>query len=161
MKKRFGYLVILALIVGLFTPAVTEAKKSVTCKSLCKAAMKATGGTDKLKYMSSQAIDFGGLSASARKKVKRLQYVCDAKEVYSLCVIETASTKNAKKVLSALKTYKKSNCKSDYLSDYSKTERKVFKNAVCGRKGRFVWYIAMSPQKAKNSKGQSAIKKQL
>lgn len=157
-----GYLLALALISGLFAPAAgANAKKTVTCKSLCKAAMKATGGTEKLKYMSSSAIDFGGLSASVRKKVKSIQYVCDAKEVYSLCVIETANAKNAKSVLSALKKYKKNNCKSDYLSDYSNTEKKVFKNAVCGRKGRYAWYIAMSPKKTKNNKGHSAIKKRL
>ena len=43
----------------------------------------------------------------------------------------------------------------------SSTEQKVFKNALCGKKGRYVWYIALSHQKAVNTKGQDAIKKKL
>jgi len=66
-----------------------------------------------------------------------------------------------KKLYNALKKYQKANSKSDYLSDYSKTEQKVFKNAIYGKKGTFVWYIAMSPSKAVNKKGQAALKKKL
>ena len=51
--------------------------------------------------------------------------------------------------------------RKNYLSDYSKTEQKVFKNAIYGKKGTFVWYIAMSPSKAVNKKGQAALKKKL
>ena len=164
--KKFGrklscFVFILALLAGILPPPVAEAKAEVSCKSLCSAALKATGGSKKLKYTSTSAIDFGGLSASARNKVKNIQYICDAKEVYSLCLIETENTSNAKTVLNALKKYKKNNSNSNYLSDYSSTEKKVFKNAVCGKKGKFVWYIAMSPKKATNNKGQTAIKKKL
>lgn len=141
--------------------AQAKAKTAVSCKSLCSTALKATGGSKKLKYTSASAIDFGGLSASDRNKVKEIRYICDSKEVYSLCVIRTKDTKDSAKVLSALKKYKKNNCTSDYLSDYSAAEKKVFKNAVCGRKGTYVWYIAMSPKKAKNNKGQKSIKKRL
>lgn len=42
--------------------------------------------------------------------------------------------KGAKKLYNALKKYQKANSKSDYLSDYSKTEQKVFKNAIMGKK---------------------------
>lgn len=160
--RKIGCLICaVALLTGLLSqcPVEGKAKTAVTCKTLCGAALKATGGSKKLKYTSASAIDFGGLSATTRSKVKKIQYVCDAREVYSLCVIETGSTAHARVVLKALKRYKKNNCSSNYLSDYSSSEKKVFKNAVCGRKGKYVWYIAMSPKKAKNNKGQAAIKK--
>lgn len=160
-KKIVCFVFVFALLAMVLPQNVVSAKTEVNCKTLCGAALKATGGGKKLKYTSTSAIDFGGLSASARDKVKNIQYICDAKEVYSLCLIETENTANAKAVLKALKKYKKNNCSSNYLSDYSSTEKKVFKNAVCGKKGKFVWYIAMSPKKAKNNKGQKAIKKNL
>ena len=132
----------IAFITGTFSEYSAKAKTNtaVNCKSLCSTALKATGGIKKLKYTSASAIDFGGLSASVRKKVKEIRYICDSKEVYSLCVIRTKDTKDSAKVLSALKKYK---------------------NAVCGKKGTYVWYIAMSPKKAKNDKGQKSIKKRL
>lgn len=160
-KKISGFIIVLALLAGVLSQPVSEARAKVSCKSLCSAALKATGGSKKLKYASTSAIDFGGLSASARGKVKSIQYVCDAKEVYSLCLIEAANAANAKTVLNALKKYKKNNCGSNYLSDYSSSEKKVFKNAVCGKKGKYVWYIAMSPNKAKNAKGQTAVRKKV
>lgn len=162
-RKLLVLCVAIALVTGAFSgySAQAKTKTAVNCKSLCGTALKATGGSKQLKYTSASAIDFGGLSASAREKVKEIRYICDSKEVYSLCVIGTKNMKDAAKILSALKKYKKSNCSSDYLSDYSATEKKVFKNAVCGKKGTYVWYIAMSPKKAKNNKGQKSIKKRL
>ena len=129
--------------------------------TLCGYALKATGGAKKLKYSSAAALDFGALTHSVRSQVKTIQYVCDSKEAYSLCVMEAKNGKGAKKLYNALKKYQKANSKSDYLSDYSKTEQKVFKNAIYGKKGTFVWYIAMSPSKAVNKKGQAALKKKL
>lgn len=162
-RKSLVLCVAIALIAGIFSgySAQAKTKTAVNCKSLCGTALKATGGSKKLKYTSANAIDFGGLSASARKKVKEIRYICDSKEVYSLCVIRTKNAKDSAKILSALNKYKKNNCASDYLSDYSATEKKVFKNAVCGKKGTYVWYIAMSTKKAKNNQGQKSIKKQL
>ena len=66
-----------------------------------------------------------------------------------------------KSLFGTLKKYKQSNCKSNYLSDYSSAEKKVFQNAVCGKKGKYVWYIAMSSSKKSNNKGQTAIKKNI
>lgn len=160
-KKLFCIVLILTLIAGVFPQNFAETKSKVTCKTLCGSALKATGGSKKLKYASTTALDFGALSSSARKKVKSIQYICDAKEVYSLCVIKAKNTSHAKSLLKTLNKYKKRNCKSDYLSDYSATERKVFKNAVCGKKGKYVWYVAVSPKKKVNNKGQKAIKKKL
>lgn len=161
LKRAFYFLAAIIVVTGTFSGHSVQAKKAVTCKALCSAALKVTGGSRQLKYTSVSAIDFGGLSVSVRNKVKEIQYICDSKEAYSLCVIRTKNSKDAKKVLSALKKYKKNNCSSDYLGDYSAGEQKVFKNAVCGNKGTYVWYIAMSPDKAKNNEGQKAIKKQL
>lgn len=112
-------------------------------------------------HQTAAALDFGALTHSVRSQVKTIQYVCDSKEAYSLCVMEAKNGKGAKKLYNALKKYQKANSKSDYLSDYSKTEQKVFKNAIYGKKGTFVWYIAMSPSKAVNKKGQAALKKKL
>lgn len=163
LKRTGCLLLVLVLLAGVIIQASPkaslQAKSAVTCKSLCGAVLKMAGGAKKLKYTSTSAIDFGALSASERSKVKSIQYICDAKEVYSLCVMRAKSTAGAKKLVKSLKKYKKNNCSSDYLSDYSKTERKVFKNAIYGRKGKYVWYIALSPKKAKNKKGQTAIKR--
>ena len=106
-------------------------------------------------------MDFGALSSSARNKVKSMQYVFDAKEVYSLCVMEAKNSAAAKSLLQTLQKYKKRNSGSDYLSDYSSEEQKVFQNAVCAKKKNYVWYIAMSPDKKKNSKGQKALTKKI
>ncbi len=160
-KKISCFVLILALLTGVFPQVSAEAKSEVTCKTLCGSALKATGGSKKLKYASTNALDFGALSSSARKKVKSIQYVCDAKEVYSLCVIKAKNASHAKSLLKTLNKYKKRNCKSDYLSDYSATEKKVFENAVCGKKGNYVWYIAMSSKKKINNKGKTALKKKI
>lgn len=162
MKKIIAILLVLALCNSISVGSTAEAKENnVTCKSLCGVVLGATGGSEKLKYSSSLAMDFGGLSASARNKVKEISYVCDAKEVYSLCVMKTSSPKDTKTVVKALQKYKKNNTHSDYLSDYSSDEKKVFQNAIYGKKGCYVWYIAMSPKKSQNTKGQKALKKKI
>lgn len=164
VRKIIAVLLVFIMLGNASSDITAKAKgKNVNwdCKSLCGVALKATGGSEKLKYSSSLAIDFGGLSASARNKVKNISYVCDAKEVYSLCVMETNRSKDAKTVVKALQKYKKNNTYSDYLSDYSSEEKKVFRNAICGKQGRYVWYIAMSPKKSQNTKGQKALKKKI
>lgn len=161
LRKIACILLALALLVSAFPQAAEAANSGITCKTLCGSALKATGGSKNLKYSSKSAMDFGALSSSARKKVKNIQYVCDAKEVYSLCVIETKNSTDATSLLNVLKKYKKRNCKSDYLSDYSTTEKNVFKNAICGKKENYVWYIAMSPNKKDNTKGQTTLKKKM
>jgi len=160
MRRICCFVLAVLLLAGTLQEASADAK-SVSCKSLCSAALKATGGAGKLKYQSNSAYDFGALPVSAKKKVKSISYICDAKEVYSLCVMQAKSASSAKSLQKQLKKYKKNNSKSSYLSDYSSAEQKVFKNAICGRKGSFVWYIAMSPKKAVNTKGEKAIKKKL
>lgn len=163
LERAGCFLLVLLLLTGVALQAppkvFMQAKSEVTCKFFCGAVLKTAGGAKKLKYSSTSAIDFGALSASERSKVKSIQYICDAKEVYSLCVMRAKNTAGAKKLVKSLKKYKKNNCSSGYLSDYSRTERKVFKNAIYGRKGKYVWYIALSPKKAKNQKGQTAIKR--
>ena len=161
MKRFICVVMAVMILVGGVFECDVYAKSSVSCKTLCSAVLKATGRSSKLKYASKSALDFGALSASDRSKVKNIQYVCDAKEVYSLCVMEAKSASNAQKLYNAMKKYKNNNCSSDYLSDYSASERMVFKNAVYGRKGKFVWYISMSAKKADNIKGQTALKKKL
>lgn len=160
-KVIFCFVLAVLLLAGTLQESSVDAKGDVSCKSLCSAASKATGGAGKLKYQSTSAYDFGALSASAKKKVTSIMYICDAKEVYSLCVMQAKNNSDAKSLQKLLKKYKKNNSKSSYLSDYSSDEQKVLKNAICGRKGTFVWYVAMSPKKAMNTKGQKAIKKKI
>lgn len=144
----------------LSSPAMAEAA-GATCKSLCQTALKATGNSKKLKYKSEAAQDFAGFSFSQQKKVSSIMYVFDAKEVYCLCVVKAASPAAASSLQKNLKSYQSNNCNSNYLGDYSSTEQKVLKNAVYGRRGEYVWYIAMSPNKSVNKKGQAKIIKAL
>ena len=162
-KKMFSLLLITALLItGLAYQPAKTAQAAPSCKSLAKAALKSTGGASYLKYTSKSAKDFGALGKSARKKVKSIMYLFDSKEVYSVCVIKAKKTSGAKSLLKTLKNYKKNNCSNNYyMSDYSATEQAVLKNAICGRKGKYVWYIAMSADKSTNTSGQKAIKKKL
>jgi len=166
MKKEVRFLsavlVISALLVGLLIqlPVCVQAK-SVSCKSLCRAALLKTGGADNLKYQSEKASDFGGFSVSEREKVSSILYACDEAEVYSICVVKAASRSDAADVLKYFKAYKTRNTGSSYLQDYSSAQQDVFKNAVCGRKGKYAWYIAMSTSKSDNKNGQKAIKKKI
>lgn len=160
-KRIFCFMLAGFLFVSVMPQNFAEAKKAADCKSLCGAVLKVTGGTGQLKYQSASAFDFGGLSASAKKKVKSISYLCDAKEVYSLCVMQAKNVSDAKMLQKQMKKYKKNNGKSAYLSDYSSAEQSVFKNAVYGRKRQFVWYIAMSAEAKVNAKGQEALLKKL
>lgn len=158
-KKFVGAVVVMLLLVSIFPQIPTEA--AVSCKSLCGAALKASGSSGNMEYQSDNAIDFGALPASVRGKVKSIQYICDSKEVYSLCVIQAKNTAGAKLLQKQMQKYKKNNCSSGYLSEYSSAEQEVFKNALCGRKGKYVWYTALSTVKTVNGKGEKAIKKKL
>ena len=99
-RKIICTILAMTLLIGLVAEPA-QAKPKANCKSLCSAALKATGGSANLKYASKSALDF------------------------------TAA------------------------------EKQVFQNAVCGQKGKYVWYIAMSPKKDVNMKGQTALKKKL
>ncbi|MCI8448383.1 MAG: DUF4358 domain-containing protein [Eubacterium sp.] len=140
-------------------PAVAEAKASA--KSLCKAALDATGGSSYLTSQTTKAGDCPIFTVAQSKKISSIAYLCDDKEIYSICVVKAAKKSDASGLLKSIKAYQKNNSSSDYLGDYSQTEQNVFKNAVCGKKGQYVWYIAMSSKKDVNKKGQDALKKQL
>ncbi len=118
-------------------------------------------GAEKLKYQSVKASDFGGFSVSEREKVSSILYACDEAEVYSICVVKAASRSDAAEVLKYFKAYKTRNTGSSYLQDYSSSQQDVFKNAVCRRKRKYAWYIAMSTSKSDNKNGQKAIKKKI
>lgn len=161
-RRMAAFFVALALLAGVFqTPVLTQAAGGTTCKSLAKAALDETGGSSKLKYQTTKKDGFSGFTVSDSKKVSSLVYLCDEKEVYAICVVKATSKANASKLLAGMKSFQKQNSGSDYLSDYSDEEQKVFKNAVCGKKGKYVWYIAMSTKKSVNKKGQTGIKEQL
>lgn len=151
--------VVCCLLAFLQAPVTADAK--VSAKSLCRAALNATGGSSQLKYQTAEAGECPIFTVAQSEKISSIAYLCDEKEIYSICVAKAAKKADASSLLESIKTYKKSNSSSDYLSDYSKTEQKVFKNAVCGKKGSYVWYIAMSPEKDTNKKGQNALKGKL
>lgn len=162
--KIAKHLMILALCMAICfvsQPSYIAHAAGSDMKSLCSEVLKVTGNKNKLKYKSEKATDFAGFSIADCKKVSSIMYVCDDKEVYSLCVAKAKNAKGASKLLKSLKSYKKANANSDYLSDYSKQEQKVLKNSVCGKKGSYVWYIAMSGSKSVNKKGQSALKNKI
>lgn len=163
-KRKFSIrtaALLLAVIVWAGALQGQTARAENQCKSLCAAALKATGGSSHLKYKSDHAMDFGGFSVSDRKKVASIMYICDSKEVYSICVVKAKDAASAGHLYKTMKKYQSGNSRSDYLGDYSASEQKVFQNAICGKKGTYVWYIAMSVKKSDNKKGQSAIKKKL
>ncbi len=159
VKKAICFVMAFFIICG-FASYACAAAKGADCVDLCKAALKA-GDAGHMQYQSDSVLDFGALSISDGKKVKSIFYVCDSKEAYSLCVIKADNVKAAKALEKKLKKYKKNNCGSDYLQDYEPDERAAFKNAVCGRKKSFVWYIAMSAKKSVNLAGEAAIRKKL
>lgn len=156
-----GTMLTIVLFVGVLATETQTAAAKESAKSLCAAALKATGGSSKLKYKSENAMDFAAFSSTDCKKVSSIMYICDEKEAYSICLVQAQNNAGAKALLKKIKAYKKANTNSNYLSDYSSTEQKVFKNAVCGKKGKYIWYISMSDNKADNHAGQSAIKKLL
>lgn len=160
-KRLASILLAFTLCFGMLFYAAVPASAAVNCKSLCQAALKATGGSSHLKFQSKKASDFGGFTVSDTEKVSSIMYACDEKEAYSICVAKASSKSGASALLKSLKAYKSNNSSSDYLSDYSSTEQKVFKNAICGKSGKYVWYIAMSSSKSVNKKGQEAIKEKL
>lgn len=162
IQRIMAALLVIVLSVGaLQTPFLAEAASKVTCKKLCKAALNVTGGSSKLQYQTTKALEFPGFSASDAEDVSSIAYLCDEKEVYCICVAKASSKSKAKDLLNSLKAYHDQGVHSDYLDDYSNNEQKVIKNAVYGRKGRYVWYIAMSTKKSVNKKGQTKIKEQL
>ena len=108
-RKIICTILAMTLLIGLVAAEPAQAKPKANCKSLCSAALKATGGSANLKYASKSALDFGALSSAARKKVKTMQYVFDAKEAYSLCVMQAKNASQAKSLLGTLKSYKKRN----------------------------------------------------
>lgn len=151
---------LLAAVMLFQKPDAVNAADS-SCKTLCQAVLDAVGNEDKIKYQSSNAYDFGGFTIDESEKVSSIMYLYDADEVYSICAVKASDKSDASDLFKALKTYRSNRKSSDYLSDYSLDEQNVFKNAVCGKKGKFVWYIAMSKEKSVNKKGQNALKKSI
>lgn len=161
MKKAVCCLLALACCAGVLLQAPVSASAKASAKSLCKAALDATGGSSQLKSQTTKASDCPIFTMDQSGKISSIAYLCDDKEVYSICVAKVSKKSDVSGLYNSIKAYKDNNSNSNYLSDYSATEQKVFKNAVYGKKGKYVWYIAMSPKKNVNKSGQDALKKQL
>lgn len=163
LTKVMGLLLVFALTISSagMHGKVAEAKASSTLKKACAAVAKKTGNAKKLKFKTSTPSDFDAISFRYDKKVSAMYYVADDKTVYNICVAKAKTTAYAKKIYKAFASYKQSRLKNEYFkTDYTKTEQKIMKNAIYGRKGKYVWYISMSSLK-KNKAGESALKKKL
>lgn len=161
VKKAVCCLLALVCCAGVLLQSMVLADAKVSAKSLCKAALDVTGGSDQLKSQTTKASDCPIFTIAQSQKISSIAYLCDDKEIYSICVAKVSKKSDVSDIYNSIKTYKNNNSNSNYLSDYSATEQKVFKNAVYGKKGKYVWYIAMSSKKDVNKKGQDALKKQL
>ena len=140
-------------LLALGKPPIT-ADAAASAKSLCKAALDATGGSKQLTSQTTQAGDCPIFTVAQSKKISSIAYLCDDQEIYSICVAKAAKKSDASDLLKSIKTYKKNNSSSDYMGDYSQTEQKVFKNAVCGKKDSTSGTLLCHPIKTLIKKGR-------
>ncbi|MBR1740590.1 MAG: hypothetical protein IJ733_01725 [Lachnospiraceae bacterium] len=166
-KRRFRKmaisfsLVMALLIAGLESGGGTHAVAENKLKTACATALKATGNAKKLTYKTSTPSDFDAISFRHDRKVSAIYYVTSDNTVYNVCVAKAKTTANAKTLYQAFAAYKKDRLASEYFkADFTKTEQNVMRNAIYGRKGKYVWYISMSSKK-KNQAGEKALKKKL
>ncbi|MDD7403572.1 MAG: hypothetical protein SO170_07645 [Butyribacter sp.] len=164
MKKMAKVLVMMCVVAGLLLggqPGTTSKAAGSKEKAMCAAALKRTGNAKKLNYKSTTPYEFDAISYKHQKKVKSMYFVTSDNTAYVICVAKAKTTKQAKALYSAFGKYKYNKMHDTYFKkDYKKSEQSVIKNAVYGRKGAYVWYIAMSSKK-KNLAGQAAIKKKI
>jgi hypothetical protein len=141
--------------------SVVSVSAASKVKNACAAALKATGNADKLGYKSSTPTDFDAISYKHNKKVSSMYFVTSDNTAYIICVAKAKSTNNASELLKAFQTYKYNQIHGTYFkTDYTKAEQNVLKNAIYGKKGKYVWYISMSSKK-KNLAGEKALKKKI
>lgn len=158
-KKMLAVWLTFVVLLGTMDGKKAEASAADTVKSACAAALKATGNKDKVKYQSTSA-DFDGIPYKLSEKLSAIFFITNDNGVYNICVTRAKTKGIAKELYQSFASYKKQMVKNPYLNDYSKAEQSVIKNAVYGKKGKFVWYISMSSKK-KNLEGEEALKKTL
>ena len=165
MKKIF-YKTAILLIVAITSiiPAGinSHAKTDSGLEKACSAAVKAAGNAEKLAYKSETPADFEAVSYKYRKKVASCFFVTSDNSVYNVFVAKAKSINDAKKLKKAFSEYKENQITGIYFNtDYTKTEQNVKKNAIYGRKGKYVWYISMSHKAKNNIAGETALKKKI
>ena len=97
------------------------------------------------------------LSYSYRKSVEDFYYATDSSQVYCVCIVKAGSTSDAKDIKKEFDSIKKEKKSDSYLK---KDEKKLVKDARCGRSGSYVWYICLG-SKSDNKKAEKALKKAL
>ena len=153
LRKTLCAVLVFTLLFSLTTVKTMAASKA---KNACAAALKVTKNIDKIQYQSTSAQDFEGIPFNYKNKVTDMYFVTSDNGVYNVCIAKAKTTKVAKKLNTAFKKFKNNQINGLYFeSDYSKEEQTIMKNAVYGRKGKFVWYVSMSDKKT----NMSAVKK--
>ncbi|MBR1743831.1 MAG: hypothetical protein IJ733_18620 [Lachnospiraceae bacterium] len=161
-KKMIAILLMMAILFTSIGKTRAEAANAASkVKNACSAALKATGNAKKIKYKSTTPSDFDAISYKYNKKVSAMFFVTSDNTVYNICVAQGKSANDAKTLYKAFAQYKENQIHGLYFdTDFSKAEQNVMKNAIYGRKGKFVWYISMSSKK-KNLAGETALKKKI
>ena len=153
-KKKLAA-VLACLLAALFIVQVpVQAASSVSCSKLYDAVKgKCNKGAEKVSKKSKCTF----LSYSYRKSVEDFYYATDSSQVYCVCIVKAGSTSDAKDIKKEFDVIKKEKKSDSYLK---KDEKKLVKDARCGRSGSYVWYICLG-SKSDNKKAEKALKKAL
>lgn len=152
--RKIVLMVACVLAAALFVQLPAEAASSVSCKDLYEAAKdQCKTGAKKVQEKSRCSL----LTYSYRKYAKDFYFASDGSQVYCICIVKADSTAHAKEIKKEFDNVKKAKKKDSYLKS---DEKKIVKNARCGRSGDYVWYICMGSS-SENKHAEKALKKAL
>ncbi len=162
MKRIISSVICMVIVLAVFFWGSSESVLAASkAKNACAVVLKNSENVDKIKYQSTNAADFEAIPYKYRKKVSDMYYVTSDNGVYNVCVVKAKTTKIAKKLVKEFQTYKNNQINGLYFeSDYTEDEQTIMKDAVYGRKGKYVWYISMD-SKSINAKNVKNLKKKL
>ena len=150
--RKIMFVIACALAATLFVQLPAEAASSVSCKDLYDAAKgKCESGVKKVTEKSRCSL----LTYSYRKNAKDFYFAADGSQVYCICIVKADSTAHAKEIKKEFVNVKKAKKNDNYLKA---DEKKIVKNARCGRSGSYVWYICMGSS-SDNKNAEKALKK--
>lgn len=164
--KKISYkavILLMAAIISIIPAGINaRAKEDAELEKACSAAVKAAGNAEKLAYKSATPADFEAVSYKHKKRVASCFFVTSDNSVYNVFIAKAKSVNDAKKLDKAFSEYKENQITGIYFNtDYTKTEQNVMKNAVYGRKGKYVWYISMSHKAKNNIAGEKALRQKI
>lgn len=150
--RKIMLVIACALAATLLVQLPAEAASSVSCKDLYAAAKgKCADGAKKVTEKSRCSL----LTYSYRKNATDFYFASDADQVYCICIVKADSTAHAKEIKKEFVNVKKAKKNDNYLKA---DEKKIVKNARCGRSGDYVWYICMGSA-SENKNAEKALKK--